>query len=86
MFIPCHSALDIPLAEPFDALTIPFDFWQTENAAVGSAFHCSVENHFPLIWDAIVNGQPTGLAESSALIDTIQIGWKQPFNQFLTGS
>jgi hypothetical protein len=85
MFIPCHSALDIPLAEPFDALTIPFDFWQTENAAVGSAYHCSVENHFSLIWDAIVNGQPTGLAESSVLPDTIQIGWKQPFNQFLTG-
>jgi len=82
MFIPCHSALDISLGAPFDVQSIPFDFWQTENPASGSTFHCSIENHFSLIWEAIVNGQPQN-PESSTLLDTIRIGWEQPFNQFL---
>ncbi|MDA1336271.1 MAG: T9SS type A sorting domain-containing protein [Bacteroidetes bacterium] len=84
MFIPCHSALDVPLNESFDSNAITFEFWQTESSENGSAFHCDIQNHLDLLWNAIVEGQPQPRPTADEeFSDLIMLGWSAPFCQTL---
>ena len=73
MFIPVHSALDLALDQSFEPSEIPFDFWEMEPAAVGSALHCDISHHTQILLDAIIEGQP---AIPSNDPNAIRLGWE----------
>lgn len=86
MFVPAHSALDLPLFDAFTPANIPFDDWSTESIAIGSAAHCEVSNHVEFIWEHIVEAQPAQFSESGSDSNTLMVGWSQPQQWLLLGT
>ena len=86
MFVPAHSALDLPLFDAFAPANIPFDDWSAEPIATGSAAHCNVSNHIESLWRHIVDAQPAQLSGTSEEASTLSLGWSQPQQWLLLGT
>jgi len=74
MYIPVHSALDLALDQSFEPSEIPFDFWEMEPAAVGSALHCDISHHTQILLNAIIEGQPTVSSQNDP--NAVRLGWE----------
>ena len=86
MFVPAHSALDLPLFGAFIPEDIPFDDWSVEPNASGSAAHCDVSNHIESIWAHVVEAHPAQLNGTGEEASTHFLGWSQPDQWLLLGT